>query len=121
MNEALKRAEKGGWKFLNSERLDVVDGVDTRIGIKLPPRITAFYSDGYARNVGVGEVVFDPEFWQALGKAEGWEGSTYSYRNNNPQDMNGYLVFWHRFIDHLADGGTPDTFFAALFTKGEQR
>ncbi len=50
----------------------------------------------------------DPAFWQTLGKAPGWldlreEGGT-----------EGWLYYWHSFIDHLAAGKDADSFFKGL-------
>lgn len=42
-----------------------------------------------------------PIFWQSLGKQQGWVDRTWNTR-------------WHQFIDHIAEGGTADGFFAAL-------
>jgi hypothetical protein len=63
-------------------------------------------------------VLLDPTFWQSLGKAQGWRdycnsdlcrecGTKYS-------PMSGWQAYWHRFIDHLADGKTAKSFFEAL-------
>lgn len=69
----------------------------------------------------IGDSVFlDPLFWQCLGKAEEWfyeDGrSVAKYINNDPKhtqyDM--YLWHWHRFIDHLDQGGNVDEFFEKL-------
>src|SRR5437667_11438944 len=48
------------------------------------------------------EHLHDPDFWKALATARKWE------------DVNAWRFHWHRFIDHLADGGDVDSFFAAL-------
>ncbi len=48
------------------------------------------------------EHLHDPDFWKALAKARKWE------------DVNAWRFHWHRFIDHLADGGDVESFFAAL-------
>jgi hypothetical protein len=59
----------------------------------------------------------DPLFWQSLGKARGW---------NKPQEIEerrathsrftkkNWLFHWHRFIDHLAEGKTAESFFKDL-------
>jgi len=55
----------------------------------------------------------DPAFWQCLGKARGWlpnsdeeiTAATHKY---------GYKHYWHSLIDHLASGGTAESFFASL-------
>mgnify|MGYP000861035435 CR=1 FL=1 len=67
------------------------------------------------------KVYLDPEFWQALGKSMGWweqrDGNdcggceTCDRTFNHSKD---YILYWHRFIDHLADGGTIEEFFESL-------
>ena len=58
--------------------------------------------------------LLDPEFWRCLGKAEGWgiepSGSIWQ---GEPQ----WKIYWHRFIDALSEGQTPDQFFTELLTK----
>ncbi len=79
-----------------------------------------------------------PLFWQALGKAMGWKywvcekcGEDISYRGSGPTNsipvaqclthndterVYGWLYHWHRFIDHIAEGKSPDSFFESLIT-----
>ena len=61
------------------------------------------------------EIFLDPTFWQALGKARLW------WKQNEPMPPKGseriapeWYDHWHRFIDHLADGGNAEEFFASL-------
>lgn len=100
IQEAIEKAKKGGWQqplpqfLLNST-------IDTRHSF------------------------FDPAFWQALGKALGWKSDTFEHtRGSHADDFadvepchcgeRDWLYHWHRFIDHLAEGGTPESFFATL-------
>lgn len=61
------------------------------------------------------DYLLDPLFWQALGKAEGWD-------NGVDEKSVGAITYvppawrreWYHFIDHLADGGTLDDFFNSL-------
>jgi hypothetical protein len=48
------------------------------------------------------EHLHDPDFWKALATARKWT------------DVNAWRFHWHRFIDHLADGGDVESFFGAL-------
>ena len=48
------------------------------------------------------EHLHDPDFWIALATARKWE------------DANAWRFHWHRFIDHLAAGKTPEAFFESL-------
>jgi hypothetical protein len=57
------------------------------------------------------EVFLDPLFWQALGKARGWDIAYGSYGWETAEE---WKVNWHRFIDHLAEGKDAESFFAQL-------
>lgn len=56
------------------------------------------------------KVVCDPLFWSSLGKAEGWDKEI----NEGTGHFQDWGWHWHRFIDHLANGGTVDDFFNNL-------
>jgi hypothetical protein len=87
--------------------------------------------------------LLDPEFWRALGKAMGWGGSAtwvctdtcdwwcndckfgLVKQTETPLEFRGgvhvdcpksklWLVNWHRFIDHLAEGKDAESFFNEL-------
>lgn len=73
------------------------------------------------------EIFLDPLFWQALGKAMGWIDK--DYPNGEMRCTHGatcltrycpYAGFknpveeWHRFIDTLAEGKTPEDYFLTL-------
>jgi hypothetical protein len=70
------------------------------------------YVDEYGESVNklpYGAILLSPNFWQALGKGCGWK----EYWAGN-SGITTWLENWHRFIDHLAQGGTPDEFFNEL-------
>jgi hypothetical protein len=63
----------------------------------------------------------DPQFWQALGRALGWNKAcdlaiTCVHGHDECRQYHGYswMFQWHRFIQILADGNTPEAFFAHL-------
>ena len=69
------------------------------------------------------QIWLDPSFWQSLGKALGWntyavcmhDGMVNCHKDNHWGGYEGqYLYHWHRFIDHLAEGGTAETYFETL-------
>jgi len=75
----------------------------------------------------------DPLFWQALGRALGWDqaiGTVHAVENGRPTVItragHQWLAHWHRFIDDLAEGKTTESFFARLASpvpehaRGEQ-
>ena len=58
-----------------------------------------------------------PSFWQALGKARGWPPySPRGYVDNYEDDLEDFSwkVYWHHFIDHLANGKDAESFFKEL-------
>lgn len=61
--------------------------------------------------VSLHKTLLRPEFWQALGKGLGWEGSI-TYIDGKKREH--WELQWHRFIDHLASGGDIDSFFNEL-------
>lgn len=63
------------------------------------------------------EILLDQDFWRCLEKA----GALPKWDNPNGSGFVGakgraltHRDSWHRFIDHLADGGTPESFFESL-------
>lgn len=122
MKKAIKKAIDGGWR----------------------PRGVAIHEwssfESMVSLIPWQEIVSDPNFWKCLGKAEGWKGDKIrmccgcgiALRMNEQPTMDGkhggkkgcgsdimeyegqWLIEWHRFIDHIADGGDIDTFFNNL-------
>jgi hypothetical protein len=69
-------ADRGGYGYRWWKVDDIEDGVGYNA---LPMRALT-------------EHLYDRAFWEALGKARGW------------QDTGAWLFHWHRFIDHIAFG-----------------
>ena len=68
----------------------------------------------YTRELGrfhVCEIVLDPLFWQALGKSMGWNGVNHLAPEMPTWRWREYL---HDFLDHIADGGTIESYFEQL-------
>jgi len=70
-------------------------------------------AQGYIHTYSLNDILLDPLFWRALGKAMGWtdwivEGG------KRRADPNSWKANWHRFIDHLAEGKDPKDFFKEL-------
>lgn len=77
----------------------------------------------------VADLFLDRDFWIALGKARGWKEER-TYCHGSPRCIKGVSELhrpcawetsdaewkenWREFIDHLIDGGTPESFFASL-------
>lgn len=78
------------------------------------------------------EILLQPLFWQSLGKAMGWDWVTmlgtrrerfiemYAHKKRGEnewlktQRQEEWLYHWHRFIDHLIEGKTAESFFERL-------
>jgi len=65
------------------------------------------------------EILLDSQFWQALGKAREWEDGKFHVcaRCNmldEGQEIAGWMLHWHHFIHHLAEGKDAESFFASL-------
>ena len=69
--------------------------------------------------VPVEETFLDPTFWQALGRALGWSEAcdlaiSCVHGKEECHSYRGYywMYQWHCFIQEIADGKTPEGFFA---------
>ena len=72
------------------------------------------------------DVLLDPLFWQALGKAMGWDDIVHIGQKGNVLKIinnghhceglcrNGWKWHWHQFISHLAEGKDAESFFKEL-------
>lgn len=74
---------------------------------------------GYSRVRTFSEVFLDPLFWQALGRALGWQHIVHVHKYvghslDKEWTEPAWLYHWHRFIDHLASNGDTDTFFQEI-------
>ena len=108
--EVIKKAIEGGWK----KHLYSPDTFAcTEMG--------AYFRDGLDHFVPA-EIFLDSLFWQSLGKAMGrtWNKETglggVSSKENRLLAKKHPLwkSDWHRFIDHLASGGSIEGFFEKL-------
>lgn len=57
--------------------------------------------------------LFDPLFWEALGKAEGWDKIDALDADIKTEPC--WKMYWHRLIDVLSAGKTIDQFFDELY------
>ena len=106
IQEALEKAVEGGYHLHGSDGMDTDDARANSEGSAW----TRTENDSTCV-ASVKASLLDPHFWRALGLALGWhEGVAtpcliYEQWWRQP---------WHRFIDHLADGHTPEAFFARM-------
>lgn len=123
MKTAIERALGAGWKPKNHR--DVWQyNPNNRTGVTKTFRASMTHND----------ILLDPTFWQALGKAEGWEKEphlckecgvigtgTFNHMNacKTRTRSSDWITIWHRFINHIASGGDIDTFFTNLLSQRE--
>jgi len=70
------------------------------------------------------DVFIDPAFWKALGKKRGWttdDDFKYWQKSVVEWEEKYWKKFWHRFIDHLAEGKDAESFFQSLDSKSRER
>ena len=63
------------------------------------------------------EILYEPEFWQCLGKALKWKEKNFTIRKPNnliPPPAGEWLYRWHCFITHTAKGGSQEDFLISL-------
>jgi len=63
------------------------------------------------------KIFIDPSFWKCLGKAMGWveDDMPLEYHQESGYHWaKGWNGMWHKFIDHLAEGGIAEEFFKEL-------
>jgi hypothetical protein len=106
IQEAIHKAVEGGYHLNGSDGMDTDDD-----GAHRACSIWTSNDTDAPCSAGVKESLLDSHFWRSLGLALGW------YKGVATQ----CLVYeqwwrqpWHRFIDHLADGHTPEAFFARV-------
>ena len=67
------------------------------------------------------QYLLETSFWEALGRALGWNNETitvHAVENGKPtivtRIQQHWLSHWQRFIDHIAAGKTPESFFESM-------
>jgi len=106
IQEALKKAIEGGYHLHGADGRDTDDA-----SANSECSVWKSKENNSTCGVGVTAPWLDPHFWRSLGLALGWyegvEAKCFIYEQWWRQP-------WHRFIDHLADGHTPEEFFARV-------
>jgi hypothetical protein len=116
IQEAVTKATEGGYHIKGS------DGMETEYGgANSEYSVWTRKDNGSSFIVPVAETFLDPHFWLALGRGLGWEQAVrtvHAVENGRPTVITRagqhWLSHWHGFIDHLAAGKTPETFFDTL-------
>jgi len=112
--EAMDKAVEGGY------HIDGADGVEiVYIGANDEYSAWTRTDNDSSFMVPVEETFLDPKFWQALGRILGWSKAcslsvSCVHEEEECHSCRGYywMYQWHCFIQALADGKTPDVFFA---------
>jgi hypothetical protein len=97
IKEAIHKALEGGWDDANY-------AFSTEDEMAANPNFEWQYD---------GNVYLDPAFWQSLDKTLAMERFLKNYIQDGDYQPH-WQELWHEFIDHLAKGGTPESFFAKL-------
>lgn len=108
MENAIKKAIEGGYKngLMPSKFTDKYSFWGDVIS-KSSENFMFYYS----------EILLDPTFWQALGKAEGWAMTIFETDTmGSPIGKIYWLRYWHLFIDHIAVEKDIDSFFTNLLS-----
>jgi hypothetical protein len=116
IQEAIDKATEGGY------HIDGSDGVETSyIGANDEYSAWTRTDNDSSFMVPVEETFLDPHFWQALGRTLGWSercdlAITCVHGEDECRRCRGsYWMFQlHCFIQVIADGNTPEVFFAHL-------
>lgn len=125
MEQAIKQAKKGGYfgRIGKVRKTGTYYFVGDYTRVYFDGRLEKEEWDGsdrvewtYKKNI-----FLDPIFWQALGKSLGWKGKGKSiyYKEFSGQTVYSANIelweyYWHRFIDHLAEGQDSNSFFEEL-------
>ena len=78
------------------------------VGYPLQHEYVPTEDHGLASSESMQKVLHDPIFWFALGWSLGWHE-----KNCLEYDL-WWRQPWHRFIDHMSAGKSPDTFFERI-------
>jgi hypothetical protein len=95
----IEDAIKGGWGY----------GSKFDFWCPTSPWSGTFYmrgSEGVQWSTHANTILLDPLAWQSVGKTRGWDELTdgRKWESTKFGFMPVWKYYWHRFIDHLADG-----------------
>jgi hypothetical protein len=118
ISEVLHAAVAGGYQ------IDGSDGIATAFsGANREYSVWTRSDNQSSFMIPVHDTFLDPVFWHALGRALGWDAPcalviTCVHAQHECRRADGayWMYQWHCFIQHLAEGNSPDAFFAHLPT-----
>jgi hypothetical protein len=101
IQEAIEKAREGGWEPNHWDENGETFYLQT--------------SHGHEQiKLNIYRLLLSPLFLKFLGKAMGWGVVKPCRCKNHCLDCSEFVYFWHRLIDHLAEGGTVESFFEKL-------
>ena len=118
LHEAIKIAIENGWTIFKGHKIDSVRLLDS--GDKKLAEVIEEHEGlaSSATTFSYDEFFLDPLFWQSLGRGLGWEETVEVEIPDFPLTpalkATQWKVHWHRFIDAVAEGRTPEEFFREL-------
>ena len=119
LEEVLKKATEGGYHIHGSDgTATFYDGANSDFSAWTRT------DNGSTFMVAMEETLLDPRFWQALGRTLDWSEACDLFiicvhGEEECSRCRGYywMYQWHYFIQALADGHTPEAFFAHLLSS----
>ena len=121
--EAVTKAVEGGYHVHGS------DGIATDfVGANSECSAWTRKDNASTFVVPVEETFLDPRFWQALGRALGWSEAcdltitcVHGHEECRRRPGTYWMYQWHCFIQALAEGNTPEVFFAQFTSSQSPR
>src|SRR5262245_54487884 len=119
VQEVIDKAVEGGYHIYGSDGMDTdYEGANSEYSVWTR-------KDNESSFIVLTEKTFlDPQFWQALGRALGWHEAcdlaitcVHGHEACHQSHGSYWIYQWHCFIQALADGHTPEAFFAYLTTS----
>jgi hypothetical protein len=113
IKQAIQKAIEFGWVGVNPFEINV-NPHDEDL-----PKAMVEVMQSIMRKPYISEVLLDKNFWQALGKSEGWEWfadiADYNvFMANRPEGKTHWKIEMRNFIDHLIQGKDIDSYFKEL-------
>ena len=126
IEEAITQARQGGYQVNGSNRVETYSN-----GTKSSCSVWTKQENDTSSLVAAEATFLDPLFWHALGGTRGWQDDARpdfelnwdlideSVHEEIAQSLllkgiPTWLYYWHRFIDYLTAGNTPESFFERL-------
>ena len=129
IQQAIQKAIEGGWRPkefpLEEKSDDILVQVATEKELEenddlIYPIMFSnleYPEEGYYYSTDMPHIIIDPLFWQALGKSMGWKYAgqyTQEWSNMKVCSFDEWVYKWHLMVEHLADGGTIESYFEQL-------